>query len=809
VLNLLRDRLRGSSATWVLPTPQSLCGLGGVGKTQVALEYAHRFMADYDLVWWIDAQQPEYVAPQLIDLGGRLDLPVGDNVMENAELVRETLRLSTHPKARRWLLLFDNALNAAEILRFLPGGSGHVLVTSRDPGWSVHAQPTEVDVFGRKESVDHLCRRVPGISQEEAEQVAEAVGDLPLAVEIAAAWLESTGTPVNTYVEQLRQESVRVLDAPTPSDYPLAFREAWRVSLARLSDESPAALRLLQLCAFLAPDPIATNLLYSNETIRVLRPYDDELRDPTRLGQVIQTIGRYGLAKVDNTDHVIQVHRLVQAVIRAELAPGEHEELRHHVHRILVGARPLGGDTDDPGNWPRFQLIWPHLLPSRAEECDEADTRQLFLDRIHYLCMRGELGLAEELCQRLDQLWAEKLGADDRHTLLVRFHLADVLRRRGRVHEAWELDQDTHARQRRVLPLNHPDTLRTAGGLAADLRAQGHFAEARGLDEEAYHRSRDQFGEDHPLSLDLANNLAIDLRFVGEYDSARHLDAEVRDIRVSVLGPRHPSTLTSTANLAGDLRELGDYQGSVALLDDFRESYPVLAPDLLRLRYAKSLAVSLRKAGRVSEAQRLTLETYNHYLAAFPSELPDALACALNLAADYFGTGDNAAAWETAERVYQMYRQTLGDDHPFTLISGNNVGIYLRETGRTAEAVALGERVVAGLREQLGAEHAYAWTAMLNLANSLAEGGDLAQAEAIGRTALTGLADRCGSTHPNTLACTSNLAVTLRDRREPTAQLHRTQAIESLIRHLGEEHPSTQSARAWRRIHCDLEVLPT
>ncbi|MBT2508276.1 tetratricopeptide repeat protein [Streptomyces sp. ISL-98] len=807
VLERMRDQLVGGMAA-VLPQPQTLYGLGGVGKTQVALEYVHRFMADYDLVWWISSEQPDDVVAGLAELATRLGAQGGEDTaaasQEAIDLLRRGVRTS------RWLLVFDNADDPEQLKRFFPTG-GHILVTSRNQTWSQYGDTLPVDVFLREESVEHLQRRAPELTFEDADQVAGAVGDLPLAVEQAAAWIAETATPVAVYLEQLAQQAPSVLALNQPAGYPEPVAATWNVSIERLKERSPAAVRLLQLCAFFAPEPISANLLYSKEMIEALRPYDSSLQEKLVLGRVIREIGRFALAKVDQVSNSIQVHRLVQAVIRAQLSEEEQMDARHAVHRILAGARPDDDEPiDNPETWPRFNTIWPHLGPSEARFCKEPETRRLLIDRVRHLWKRGDWQTAGVLADELRDSWRDMLGNDDLQYLYLRFHLSNILRSQGRYVEARELDEVTLERQRAVLGPSHPHTYMTTSGLAMDLGGLGQYGKAMELATEAHEGFSQIFHESHPRTLAAANNLALNLRMVGQYARAREIDQDVFDRRTEVLGPEHPYTLSSATSLARDLREAGRYEDSVALLsrtyDVYKETLGRAFPGTLAA--AKSLAVSLRRAGRPADARRLTTATRNRYRVEPAAANPDSLACDVNLAADLFAAGEAAEARDMAREAVDAYRRMSGERHPCTLAAVNNLGIHEWGCGAPDIARQLLERALGTMREVLGEAHPHTVFCVVNLANAVADMGDAEGALELERRAVGQLRDVLGPHHPEALACAANLSVTLDalGRKEEAQQL-RAEAFGELCRLLGEEHIVTRFAGDGRRFSRDLEPL--
>jgi transcriptional regulator with XRE-family HTH domain len=632
LLAQVRDRLLAGGVAVV----QALHGMGGVGKTQLAAEYAHRFAASYDLAWWIPAGQGGLIGDQLAALGTALGCILPGSGME---VVRAVVLAELRARGR-WLLVFDNAEDPAEVAAWLPGGSGHVLITSREAGWAELAALVEVDVLARAESVALLQARVAGLGGADADRLAAALGDLPLALAQAAAFMAATGTSAGQYLGLLRTRATPLLDQAVPGSYPRSLAAATGLTADRLTADDPAAAELASLCAFLAPEPIPEDL-FTGAAGELPSKLAARAGDPLAWRQTLARLARQSLARVDHRGLVM--HRLTQAILRGRLTPGQAAATRKRIEAILVVGDP--GDPKDPATWPRWARLLPHLLHADLASTETPGLRQLACHACCYLLARGDTRTAFDLTGDLRQRWRDRLGADHEHTLAIGHYLGWALGELGRWAEARDLDQDVLDCRRRVLGQDHPDTLASAGGLAYDLFALGEVQAARDLTQDVLDRRRRVLGEDHPDTLDSASQLAEILAGLGEMQAARDLTQDVLDRRRRVLGEDHPSTLGSASNLAAHLRALG----------------------------------------QVRAARDLHQDVLNRLRQVLGEDHPGTLFCANDLAADLRALGQAQAARDLDQDILDRRRRVLGQDHPATLTSAENLAADLRALGEAGK----------------------------------------------------------------------------------------------------------------------------
>ncbi|MBM7079886.1 FxSxx-COOH system tetratricopeptide repeat protein [Micromonospora humida] len=657
----LRARLSSGGAAAV----QAVHGLGGVGKTQLALEYAYRHRADYDVVWWISAEQSGAIGEQFSALGialGVLDAQV-DSVIAQSK-VKEYLR-----RRDRWLLIFDNAEEPDALRLWLPDGAGHVLVTSRNTSWGQLARTLQLDVLPRVEAVELLTLRLARISATEAGQLAEDLGGLPLALAQAASYLAEFGMSVTDYRQVLREETLAVLGEGQPAGYPHSLAAAATLSITALSGKDPAALAVLHLCAFLAPEPVPTDLVvtiarHADLQLGVLVPLAQIIDKPLQRQRAISAVGASGLARVELGK--ITVHRLVQAIVRDQIDPAVAAELRVRIEAALGTVDP--GNPRDTATWAQWSTILPHLLAADPARTDNPDLRLRARDAIVYLLCRGDSRPAQQLAENLYQEWKKRHGPDHVDTLRAATELVWAYRDLGQLDRLRPLIDDTLTRQINILGRDHPDTLRTASDLAVVHDELGNYQRSREIDEDVYARRVRVLGKDHPDTLNSAAKLVDALGDAGQPDQALEVADDVYRRLVRVLGEDHPDTLTFAVNLASTLGRLREYDRALVIADDaYRRFVQVLGDNHPNtLSAAMNLSSVLVDVGEFRRAFELAEDVYRRRLRVLGEEHPDTLRGMLNLAHAMVLRGQLMSARRLAESAHTKMRANLGGQHPDT-----------------------------------------------------------------------------------------------------------------------------------------------
>ena len=805
------------------PRARVLQGFAGVGKTAVAIEYAYRYSFNYDLVWWVPADQTALVRSSIAALAFRLGLDTAraTGIDYAAAAVLDTLRRGE--PYRRWLLIFDHADQPEELNDLIPRGPGDVLITSRNERWQALFETIPLDVLTRRESLEFLAKRAPGaLVPPDAEALAEALGDLPLALEQAGGMIAEAGMPVQDYLRLHREHVSSIMAEGKPHDYPMSMTAAWKLSVAMVQEQLPQARELLRCCAFFGPDPIPRDLFPrgSSAADTVLGGL---LADPILLSQAIRVLSRFALIRVQGRD--ISVHRLVQALVRDDLDAREQDAYRHEVHALLAAS--LREDPGNPDRWPFYRELVPHVRSpvTGLVRSQDPGARATVLNILGFLYLSGDLAACRSLAEEAAAQWTDDSGPYTPDVLGAQRIVGDVLRQLGLYADAARMTESALAAVREVLGDHDPLTLALRKSAGADMRARGDFIAALRLDEETWHLHEEIFGSAEPRSLEILLNLAIDHGLTGRYASARDLCQRVftsRDTTAPV------ETLTSWTTLAWVLRKSGDIEGAMNTSEEARDyAHEYLGPEhYASLRAMIEVSIALRLSGRYIESLETAEAAIRQCAQLFTGSdsvtlgvgaysvlsaegYPLTLAAAISLSSSLRAADRLDEAAGLAEAVVYTAQATYGPDHPFTHGCTGDRALLLRATGDPQAACRLNESALAGLDASLGRDHEYSLTVAANLASDLAMLADTARARDLGRDTLSRLRSLLGESHPLTLGCAANLAADIR-AHGASGEAEEVQAdmLRRYVGLLGEDHPTTRAVMAGDRLDFDFDLPP-
>jgi tetratricopeptide (TPR) repeat protein len=599
---------------------QALFGLGGVGKTQIAVEYAYRHQDEYKAVFWSFAGTEQSLRGGYAAIAGLLDLPEKDS-QEQAKVTDAVKNWLEHNAG--WLLVLDNADDPAMVKAFLPQqGKGHILLTSR--AYVFHKtgilSPREINVLSPDEAREFLMWRTGKETTEQSTEVdalANEMGYLPLALEQAAAYMSETGASFSNYLVGYRKQRLKLLEKQGPvigndekEQQKRTVATTWAVNFADVEKSSPASAELLRLSAFLAPDATPLELLEKSaeELPKALAAKMAEAADnPLGIDELLSPLLRYSLVRREDEKRTYSIHPLVQEVVRDGLSKEHQRVWAERAVRVVNLAFP------DPEfeNWPACDRFLPHALVCagfiNCLTLEFAEAARLLNQASCYLNDRAEYAQAEPLCSRALEIYEKALGKEHPTTARGMNNLAFLYHNQGRKEEAellyrraLEITEKTRGAehswtaiglnnlaalylgqgryeeaeplQLRALAITektqgakHPWTAIRLNNLAELYRLQGRFGEAEPLYRRAIEIREKALGAGHPDTAYSLNCLAVLFDTQGKHGEAELLYMRALAIREKVLGPEHPNTILVRNNLIGFYREQGRDADAVAL----------------------------------------------------------------------------------------------------------------------------------------------------------------------------------------------------------------------------------------------------
>ena len=773
------------------PLKVALCGLGGAGKTSVALAYAHLHLAEVEVAWQFRAEDATVLAAEFGELAAQLGARGLADIRDPITSVHAVLARFAVP----WLLIFDNAADPASLTAFLPpAGPGRVLITSQNPAWP--GQSLDVPMLDRDIAAAFLVNRTGDQDWQAARDLADELGGLPLALEQAAAYIQATGGTLSRYLALFRQRRAELLARGEPTGYTKTVASTWTLALDRLQQTEPGAVALLRLLAFCASEAVPLRLLLQLQPRlarrlgrQVRRSLALLLRDPLAADSAIAALRRYSLV-TPATDGSVSVHRLVQAVT-SDLMPAKLAvEWRQAAATLIEQAIPA--NTALPETWPVCALLLPHAEAALADDSDG-------MARIaQYLRSSGSYGAARDLQRRILEAQERVLGPKHPITLNASRELARFIGSAGDPVAARDLLAELLPVEERVLGPKDMGVLITRHELARFTGEAGDPVAASDLLAELLPVDERVLGPEHPDTLTTHFNLAYWTGEAGNLAGARDLTAELLSIREGILGPEHPDTLTARGNLAGWTGLAGD---PAAARDLYAELLPVeeqvMGPEHPRtLTTRLNLARWTGLAGDVAASRDLLAGLVPVLERVLGPEHPITLQASVDLADSTGNAGNPAAARDLLAKLLLVHERVLGPEHPRTLTVRHELASFTGESGDPAAARDLFAALAPALERVHGPEHPHTLSERHELARWTGLAGDPAAARDLLAEVLPVEEQILGPEHPDTLTTRGELARFAGLAGDAAAARDLLAEVLSVDeRVLGPEHPFTLADR--------------
>ena len=595
-----------------------MSGLGGIGKTQTALEYAYLHRHDYQAIFWVRASTREEIISDYTNLARLLHLP--EQNAQDPQLIIDAIKRWLHHNTK-WLFILDNADDLEMVASYLPDttANGHIILTTRAKATGNIARKIELPTMPQPEGALLLLRRakliapdasLENVSTEDratAEAIVTELGGLPLAIDQAGAYIEETGESLAGYLTLYREQRKDLLArrGGIQADH-VPVATTWALAFEQLDFNNPAAIDLMKLCAFLSFDAIAEEMII--EGAQYVSPALQEAAgNRIQWNEVIEDLRKYSLLDRQSKMQTLSLHRLEQAVIYDAMDEPTRREWAERAVQVAVEVFPSG----EIAPWLKSRRYVQDALAciehANRLRLESSAVQWLCFNVAYYLDDQGQYAEAERFCRQALENWERLLGEEHPDTLGVRHNLAMLYYHQGQYKEAEALYKHVLECQKRLLGEEHPDTLVTRHNWALLCESQGKYEEAEALYKQVLENRKRVLGEEHPDTLSTQHNLAALYGKQGRYEEAESLCKHLLESREQLLGEEHPDTLSTRHNLASLYGSQEKYEEAERLYKRVLEGQEQLLgrehPDTLVTRH--NWALLYESQGKYEEAENL------------------------------------------------------------------------------------------------------------------------------------------------------------------------------------------------------------
>ena len=677
LLEMMHAQLAQQNTPQALSRSYALNGLGGVGKTQLALEYAYRYNAEYNAIFWINAETYETLYTSFLLIAEIAQLPE-QKEQDQPQFMRAITAWLNH--RQNWLLIFDNVEDLDLLLQFLPPAyGGALLLTTRLQVLRDLAQPLRVEPMSIAEGCTFLLQRanlfkpdhLPSCDDMQivCEIVAEMDG-LPLALDQAAAYLEATRCRLSDYLQLWHASPTRLLNESDPStSHPFSVTKTFALAFERLERDNPAAAIVLTACVFLAPEAIP-EIFFRVGATALGSTFVDLAQDAFAFQTVIKSLLAYSLVQRQSEAQMLTIHRLVQVIYKESL-PLEVQQA--WTTRIIQAMNMVFPDKKFQTNyWRVCEQLIPHaLVCMHMGEQWHASIREypeLICKIAHYFVNIWRLDEAKLLYEQTLHVYELILGPETLDSCVALNGLANIAVLHNQYHEGERLCLRALRVYEQILEADDPRISNTLNNLGILSYEQGNYSECEQYHSRALQIRKQKLGIAHPLFASSLNNLAVVYAEQGRYDDAITFNRRALYIWEEALGAAHTQLALPLFNLAEVYIERGDYmQAELSCRHAIEILEQALGPD------EPSLAFPLLARGRLCFSQKdfHAAEQYYQRALELRKHLPGLQALTL-VGQVVHGQANLAREQGAYERAAELYQQSLelfrthgGMRHPY------------------------------------------------------------------------------------------------------------------------------------------------